>query len=51
MASVSFPGKHVKHITERGKVMAAGTSTGCLRGKGGARGAAAKQGQRSSRRA
>lgn len=42
MASVSFPGKHVKHITEQGKVMTAGNSTGCLRGKGGARGAAAK---------
>ncbi|XP_064326326.1 cysteine and tyrosine-rich protein 1 isoform X3 [Phalacrocorax carbo] len=43
--------KHVKHITERGKVMTAGNSTGCLRGKGGARGTAAKQGQRISRRA
>lgn len=51
MTSVSFPEKHVKHITEQGKVMAAGNRTGCLRGKGGVRGGAAKQGQGSSRRA
>jgi len=50
-ASVSFPRKLVKHIAEGGRVMTAGNSTGCLSGKGGARGAAAKQGQRSSRRA
>lgn len=44
MASISFPGKYVRHIKEQGEVMTSGN--GMLRGKGGATGAAATKGQR-----